>query len=215
MTGMRSMGTVWDIVRYNGKLLTDRALLIAAGYAAVLFYILEPSLMGARDTARMGEMGVAVAGWILYPQLAYAEAGGIGEVLGTKPVKAAGLFLLRWGLASFYMALVALAFLLGIHSGGGEFPLIPLAAGTLINAAVLGTLGILTGQLTRSPPAGYLAGAAWYLLDWMTKGKLTGVFYLFGMSSDGAWDPDKWWLAGAAGAGAILCAIVHKRMLLM
>jgi hypothetical protein len=78
----------------------------------------------------------------------------------------------------------------------------------------LGSAGMLAGQLSRSPAAGYVFAFAWYLLDWMTQGKQTGVFYLFAMSRAGEWDPDKWWLAGTAVMASILSAALHKSRML-
>ncbi|KWX71343.1 hypothetical protein AML91_24285 [Paenibacillus jilunlii] len=52
--------------------------------------------------------------------------------------------------------------------------------------------------------AGYIAGFTWYLLDFMTKGKMTGHFYQFGLLGH-EWDNDKWLLAGLSLVLALIC----------
>ncbi|MNL70476.1 hypothetical protein D3C87_1954850 [compost metagenome] len=68
------------------------------------------------------------------------------------------------------------------------------------------TAALLIGNIS----AGYIAGFAWYLLDFMTKGRMTGHFYLFGLLEH-EWDNDKWLLAGLSLVLALICACLLPR----
>jgi hypothetical protein len=77
-----------------------------------------------------------------------------------------------------------------------------------MSGLALGSVALLAAILFGSLSGGYIVAFAWYLLEWMTKGKWTGRLYLFSMS-DGDWNGDKLWLLLLA----LLCLAVSAWLL--
>jgi hypothetical protein len=206
MTGQTLRMLGW----YNLRLTAHASWLLSAALLAAAPFFMSPELMDRGHVAGIGELLVSFIGLMVFPHLALLENGGIGETLYAKKVRHSPVFLFRWLVTIVYAFGVIAAFLVCLHWRGAEFDLAPMIAGVTMTAVAIGTCGMTVALLLRSPSAGYIAGFAWYLLDFTTKGKLTGPFYLFGLlKSD--WDPDKWLLAGLSLALAALCAFLLPR----
>ncbi|QUL56924.1 hypothetical protein KDC22_10855 [Paenibacillus tritici] len=196
---------ILPLAGYNLKLTLHYSWLLSAALLVAVPFFMEPSLMDRRQTAKLGELLISLIGLIVYPYLGLLEDGGIGEVLYAKRIRPHPVFLFRWLLTVLFIFLAVTALFTWVHGGGAEFELWPMIGGTVITAVAIGTAGTTAALLTGNISAGYIAGFAWYLLDFTTKGKLTGHFYLFGLLRS-EWDHDKWLLAGLSLALALFCA---------
>ncbi|MHA7963362.1 hypothetical protein ACX93W_04380 [Paenibacillus sp. CAU 1782] len=185
----------------NLRLLAGPFWLAAFVIVLTLAVFSNPSFMATADAAFWGERFVTLLTLLLFPPLALMESGGIGEGLLAKRHRFEIVFVCRWLLSAGYMAILVAVFygvtgVMGANFGG------MLIVGVLINSLALGSVALLAAILFGSLSGGYILAVAWYLLDWMTKGKWTGQFYLFSMS-DGFWNADKLWLL----ALSLLCLI--------
>lgn len=198
---------------YNLRLTAHYSWLLSAALLAVVPFFMEPALMDRVQVAKLGEQLISLLGLIVFPHLGLLEDGGIGEVLYAKRVRHHPVFLFRWLLTVLYIFLVVTALFTGMHASGADFELWPMIGGTVITAVAIGSAGLTAALLVGNISAGYIAGFSWYLLDFMTKGKLTGRFYLFGLINS-EWDNDKWLLAGGSLALALFCAfwLPRKRL---
>ncbi|MNC61259.1 hypothetical protein D3C75_1111910 [compost metagenome] len=134
-------------------------------------------------------------------------------MLYVKQVRHPPVFLFRWLLTTLYVFLTIAAFFAWLNWSGADFNLWPMIGGVTITAVAIGTAGMTAALLIGNTSAGYIAGFAWYLLDFTTKGRMTGHFYLFGLLGR-EWDNDKWLLAGLSLVLALLCACLlpHRRL---
>lgn len=192
---------------YNLKLTAHYSWLLSIALLCALPFFMEPGLMDRAAAARLGELMISFLGLILYPHLALLEEGGIGEVIYAKKVRHHPIFLFRWLSTTLFMVLLIAVFFISLHLRGAVFDLWPVIGGVAITAAAIGSAGMTATLVIRNISGGYIAGFAWYLIDFMTKGRLTGHFYLFGLLK-GGWDQDKWLLAALACALAVFCAFL-------
>ncbi|WP_238655933.1 hypothetical protein [Paenibacillus piscarius] len=197
---------ILPLAGYNLKLTVHYSWLLSAVLLAAVPFFMEPELMGRAGAAKLGELLISFIGLIVYPHLALLEDGGISETLYAKRLRQHPLFLFRWLLTALYIVLAVTVLFAWLHGAGAVFALWPVIGGTVITAVALGSAGLTAALLCGNLSAGYLAGFAWYLIDFTTKGKWTGPFYLFGLLRSG-WDQDKWLLAGLALTLAVLCTL--------
>lgn len=197
---------------YNLRLIATYSWLASLLILALMTVVASPAFMGPPQSAFWGERFVSLTGLLLFPTLALLDAGGIGETLLAKRQAHALIFGLRWLLSAGYMALLVSGFYGMLGLLGASFEPLPLFCGVWIDAVVLGSVGMLAAVLFRSLPGGYIVAFAWYLIDWTTKGKWTGPFYLFSMAK-GEWNPDKLWLLGLALLSAAASAWLLPRIL--
>lgn len=196
---------ILPLARYNLKLTAHYSWLLSAALLAAVPFFMEPELMDRVQTAKLGELLVSFVGLIVYPHLALLEDGGTFEALYAKRIRHHPLFLFRWLLTGLYIFLAVTALMTWMHGAGAAFALWPMIGGTVITAVAIGSAGLTAALLCGNLSAGYIAGFAWYLIDFTTKGRLTGPFYLFGLLRNG-WDHDKWLLAALSLALAVFCA---------
>lgn len=190
---------------YNLKLTAHYSWLLSAVLLAAVPFFMEPALMEQVQAVKLGELRLSFLGLIVLPHLGLLENGGTFEVLYAKRIRHHPVFLFRWLLTVFYIFLAVTVLFTWLHSRGAEFDLWPVIGGTVITAVAIGTAGLAATVMISHVSAGYIAGFAWYLIDFTTKGKLTGHFYLFGLLRNG-WDHDKWLLAGISLFLAVFCA---------
>ncbi|KWX76865.1 hypothetical protein AMQ84_14435 [Paenibacillus riograndensis] len=204
---------ITPLIWYNLKLTVHYSWCLSAALLAVIPFFMDAGLMGQNEVARLGERLISFLGLIIYPHLALLENGGIGEPLYAKQVRHPPIFLFRWLLTTFYVFLVNAAFFTWLNWSGADFNLWPMTGGVTFTAVAIGTAGMTAALLVGNVSAGYIAGFAWYLLDFMTKGRMTGHFYLFGLLEH-EWDNDKWLLAGLSLVLALICACLlpHRRL---
>lgn len=193
------------LARYNLKLTVHYSWLLSAALLAAVPVFLDPQLMDRAGAAKLGELLVSFVGLIVYPHLALLEDGGISETLYARRLHQHPLFLFRWLLTALYIFLAVTVLFGWLHGAGAAFALWPMIGGTVITAVAMGSAGLTAALLCGNLSAGYLTGFAWYLIDFTTKGRLTGPFYLFGLLSS-CWDHDKWMLAAFSLALAVFCA---------
>ena len=157
---------------------------------------------------------VSLTGLLLFPHLPLLDEGGISEGVLSKRLSHRFVFLLRWVITTVYSFLLIAILLLFLHARGAQFEPYAMLVGTVLTTLILGTFGMLITQLTQTVSAGYILAFAWFLLDLLTHGKLTGRFYLFSMNT-GHWNDEKLWLGLLAMIFVGLCAylIPYKRFI--
>ncbi|MEO3945464.1 hypothetical protein [Gorillibacterium sp. CAU 1737] len=188
---------VLPLVWHNLRLIATPAWLAAPILLAAMAYLASPAFMSPTQGALWGERFLSLIALLLFPPLAVLDAEGIGETLLAKRQSHRAVFALRWLLAALYMILLTAASYGLMRLLGATFPLSVIPVGAWITALALGSFGLCIAVFFRGMSGGFLAAFAWYALDWMTKGKLTGPFYLFSLLK-GEWNPDKLWLLGLA-----------------
>lgn len=191
-------------LRYDLKLQVNAAALVAMAIPAFVPLALNVE----RNPLLFAELFFPTAAPLLMAHLFSREwEGGTADVLLARP---RGRGALLAGRLLSAVALLVVAYLLGwavllakVHAA----PLPDLLAVTLPGGLAMGALGLAVATAARSSPAGYLVPLCWWLLDWLTMGRLTWRFYLFDHAG-----PEKWWLVGlAAGLTALTLAILHRR----
>lgn len=178
---------LWNLRLLAGPLWLSALLIVFA-----LSAFSNPSFMESVDAAYWGERFVALLSLLLLPPLALMEFGGIGEGLLAKKQRYEIVFVCRWLLSAAFMAILSVVFYGIVGLMGASFDKL-LVMGVFITSLALGSVALLVTILFGSLSGGYIFALAWYLMDWMTKGKWTGRLYLFSMS-DGTWHVEKLWL---------------------
>lgn len=199
--------TLRSLCWYNLKLTAQSSWLLSTLLLSAVPFFIDPEMMEWGQAARLGELLVSFLGLLVYPHLAMLEEGGIGEVLYAKRMRPHPIFLFRWLLTTLFVCLLIAVFFSSLQLRGAVFDLWPMIGGVAVTAVAIGSAGMTATLLLRNTSGGYIAGFAWYLLDFTTKGRLTGPFYLFGLMN-GGWDSDKWLLAGLSCALAVFCAFL-------
>ncbi|WP_058301281.1 hypothetical protein [Gorillibacterium timonense] len=182
---------------HNLRLIATYSWLAVPVILAFMVVLANPAFMGPPQAALWGERFISLTALLLFPPLALMDAGGVGETLLAKRYPHLRIFVMRWLLTAVYMAVLTIAFLGFLRLFGATFELAALVGGVWMTALALGSIGMLASVLFGSLPAGFILAFAWYLMDWTTKGKFTGSFYLFSMAK-GVWNSDKLWLLGVA-----------------
>ncbi|WP_054939980.1 hypothetical protein [Paenibacillus ihuae] len=199
--------TLRSLSWYNLKLTAQYSWLLSALLLSAVPFFMDPEMMEWGQAARLGELLVSFLGLLVYPHLAMLEEGGIGEVLYAKRLRPHPIFLYRWLLTTLFVCLLIAIFFSSLQLRGAVFDLWPMIGGVTITAVAIGSTGMTATLLFRNTSGGYIAGFAWYLLDFTTKGRLTGHFYLFGLVN-GSWNSDKLLLAGLSCVLAVFCAFL-------
>ncbi|WP_187355417.1 hypothetical protein ['Paenibacillus yunnanensis' Narsing Rao et al. 2020] len=206
---MPGQGTV-KLGWYNLKLTANSSWLLSLLLLVVIPFFMDPGLMGAAQAAKLGALLLSFIGLIVFPHLALLEEGGTGEVVFGKVIRPFPLFLFRWLITFAFIVLAVGLLYMYLRQQGASVSVWALTASVAVTAAALGSCGMTAALLLRSLPAGYITGFAWYLIDYSTKGKLTGAFYLFGFLKHG-WGRDQWLLGALALALALFCAWLLPR----
>lgn len=179
----------------------------------ILLLLISPLLLGLHNldkfqTAKVLEMYVAFAGIILLPPVFLPDQNkDIRELLGTRTLSQAVVYIVRVLQAVVLLMAMVLIFIGVLKMGNCEFPATLFFLGTMSEILALGGIGMLFYSLSDQVVAGYMIPLLYYLISYGSKNKYLGKFYLFSMS-EGRYD-EKIYLA-AAGIIFISIAIWNR-----
>lgn len=183
------------IVRYNGKILSKRYLLSGLIYAALLPMVYSFQLLQMGEVVRISEIPFSLLGVLLLTAMGEVDfEDGVGEIVSTKRMNKGVILLYRLGLGILALGIITGALLLWMVFQGSRFDFGTVYMCALINQLFLGVLGITAANLCRNAVAGYLVSISYFFVEFTTKGKYTGVFYLFSLTRNDL--TAKWWLLG-------------------
>lgn len=168
--------------RYDMKLLPWIGIALCA-----LILVLLPVIVSFRylDTAQIGMIGECVApvlGMLILTPLAFGEDHvGRREVLGCRPTSYWHGFTARLAFSLALEILCVASFVLLARSQSLPFDEPEMGIGLLATALTFGCMGLTLGQAVRSQPISYLVPFACFLVEFFTRGRFTGRFFLLSM----------------------------------
>lgn len=157
-------------------------LLLAAAYLLTIPLVRGIANLDMVHAAECLEQSVTLIGIILMVPLNMPEQSkAIQEVVYTRIISHWKILLLR-----FAMSTLLLIMMTGLFCGvmvwkNCTFPFFVYAAGTVIGAMALGSLGLAVSLWSNSVVAGYLISVGYFLLNFMGNVSDGSVFYLFSM----------------------------------
>ncbi|MFZ5354688.1 MAG: hypothetical protein ACOZCL_18450 [Bacillota bacterium] len=168
---------------YNAKLLLNLNTAAAAVLALLVPFIFSFTLLQERELARITELYFSITGIALYSHIASLEWNdNIKEAVYIRKTAYVSIIVLRFVITMLISLLLTGAVLLYAQAQGAEFDMMRMLWGTWISSLFLGSLAFTVINLTGQLPAGYMLSFAYYLFEYMTKGKHTGIFYLFSLT---------------------------------
>ncbi|MFW6265086.1 MAG: hypothetical protein ACOC3B_03175 [Bacillota bacterium] len=178
------MNSALGIIKYNYKIILRTNLLIAIVYALILPFVVNFKLLTQLEVSRISELFISLIGIIILTSLIEVDyEGNIAEIISAKLKHKGTVFTYR-----LFIALAAMLILISLLYSymiinDGNFHLLTTLAGTMITGLYLGMLGITAANLSRNLIVGYLISFTYYLVEFSTRGRYTGNFYLFGLET--------------------------------
>lgn len=171
-----------SLARYNAKIVFGLNLLAAVALVLLTPFFFSLSLLTYKEMAKVGELYLCTTGIALFTFLGSIEEGSNSqEIVYSKRMPHVYIFTLRFlfmALASFIMIMTIAAYAAVLRS---TFPFWTFIFGVWVSAVFLGTIGLTIVNFTREPGAGYLISFAYFVLEWMTRGKYTKDFFLLSL----------------------------------
>lgn len=167
---------------YNIKILLDWN--IAAAFALMLLapFIFSFDLLQYKEVAKISELYFSIIGIILFANLGNKEnQEQVAELVNVRAVPQAFILLIRMLMVSLLIFMMIASILYFAKLRGAVFPLWEMTAGVLISAVSLGSIAYTLTNFTNRVSSGYMIAFAYYLMEYTTKGKYTGSFYLFSL----------------------------------
>ncbi len=202
---------VTGMYKYHLKLLPLPSIALCALVIAVLPVIISFRFLAFQQVGTIGEMVMPLVGTLLLTPLAFREDGiGRREVLASSPtpywrgfaVRLAAMALLTVLYVCLYIGIAALS--ANPFSWGAAF------IGLLTTALTFGAIGLTAGHLWHNQALAYLLPMTCFAIEFFTKGKYTGRFYLLSLT-EGALHPEKWVLLALAIALLAVNAALSQR----
>lgn len=172
----------WGIFKVNFLLAIRTNLLLAAAYLLTIPLLRGIANLDMVHSAECLEQSVVLIGiFLIVPLNVPEQSKAIQEVVYTRKIPHWKILLLR-----FSMSTLLLIMLICLFSGmmlwkNCTFPFTAYAAGTIISAMALGSLGFAVSILADSAIAGYLTSAGYFLLNFLGNISDKSIFYLFSM----------------------------------
>lgn len=198
------------MVWYNVKILLDWNIAAAFGLALLAPFIFSYDLLQYYEIAKVSELYFSITGIILFAYIGNIENQECAtELVNVRTVPHVLMLLLRKLLVTLLILSLLISILMYAKLRGCSFPLWEITAGVLITAIFLGSIAYTLTNLTNKISSGYIAAFAYYLMEYATKGKYTGDFYLFSlMRMD--FVPKYYLLAAALGVFTFNLIYTHK-----
>lgn len=171
-----------SIFRVNFILSVRTNLLLAAAYLLTIPLLRGVANLDMVHSAECLEQSVILIGIILIVPLNLPEQPkAIQEVVCTRKIPHWKILLLRLAMSTLLLILLVCLFAGVMIWKNCSFPFMAYAAGTIISAMALGSLGFAIAILTNSVLAGYMASAGYFLLNILGNIPEESTFYLFSM----------------------------------
>ena len=128
------------------------------------------------------EQSVILIGiFLIVPLNLPEQSKAIQEVVCTRKIPHWKILLLRLAMSTLLLILLVCLFAGIMIWENCNFPFMAYAAGTIVSAMALGSLGFAIAIVTNSVIAGYLASAGYFLLNILENIPEESIFYLFSM----------------------------------
>lgn len=152
---------------------------------AVAYLLTIPLLRGIANldmvhSAECLEQSVILIGiFLIVPLNVPEQSKAIQEVVCTRKIPHWKILSLRLAMSTLFLILLVCLFAGIMIWKNCNFPFMVYAAGTIVSAMVLGSLGFVIAIVTNSVIAGYLASAGYFLLNILGNIPEESIFYLF------------------------------------
>lgn len=194
---------VSKIIWYNTKILFDLNAAAAILLVALAPFIFSFDLLAYKDIAKVSELYFSILGIILFAYIGNIENQEQAvELVSVRTLPHFVICFIRLMMVLLLAFALVSAILLYAKLRGSIFPFGELSLGVMVTILFLGAIAYTLTNLTNQVSTAYIAAFAYYLMEYSTKGKYTGEFYLFSLTKlDIA---PKYYLLGAAAAILIL-----------
>ena len=178
-----SITGVFGIFRVNFLLAVRTNLFLAAAYLLSISLFRGIANLDMVHSAECLEHSVILVGiFLIVPLNVPEQSKAIQEAVYTRKIS-------HWKILSvrLIMSTMLLIVMVSLFSGimvwkNCTFPFAAYAAGPVISAMALGSLGFAVSVLSNSAIAGYLTSAGYFLLNFLGNVSEKSIFYLFSMS---------------------------------
>lgn len=171
-----------SIFRVNFILSVRTDLLLAAAYLLTIPLLRGIANLDMVHSAECLEQSVILIGiFLIVPLNLPEQSKAIQEVVCTRKIPHWKILLLRLAMSMLFLILLVFLFAGIMIWENCNFPFMAYAAGTIVSAMALGSLGFAIAILTNSVLAGYLASAGYFLLNILGNIPEESIFYLFSM----------------------------------
>lgn len=128
------------------------------------------------------EQSVILIGiFLIVPLNVPEQSKAIQEVVYTRKISHRKILLLRLAMSTLVLIMMVCMFSGIMVWKNCTFPFVAYAAGTVVSAMALGSLGFTVSILSNSTIAGYLTSTGYFLLNFLGNVSDKSIFYLFSM----------------------------------
>lgn len=171
-----------SIFRVNFILSVRTDLLLAAAYLLTIPLLRGIANLDMVHSAECLEQSVILIGiFLIVPLNLPEQPKAIQEVVCTRKIQHWKILLLRLAMSTLLLILLVCLFAGIMIWKNCNFPFMAYAAGTIVSAMALGSLGFAIAIVTNSVLEGYLASAGYFLLNILGNIPEESIFYLFSM----------------------------------
>lgn len=155
-------------------------LLLAAAYLLTIPLLRGIANLDMVHSAECLEQSVILIGiFLIVPLNVPEQSKAIQEVVCTRKIPHWKILSLRLAMSTLFLILLVCLFAGIMIWKNCNFPFMVYAAGTIVSAMALGSLGFVIAIVTNSVIAGYLASAGYFLLNILGNIPEESIFYLF------------------------------------
>lgn len=128
------------------------------------------------------EQSVILIGiFLIVPLNVPEQSKAIQEVVYTRKISHRKILLLRLAMSTLVLIMMVCMFSGIMVWKNCTFPFVAYAAGTVVSAMALGSLGFTVSILSNSTIAGYLTSTGYFLLNFLGNVSDKSIFYLLSM----------------------------------
>ena len=157
-------------------------LLLAAVYLVTIPLLRGIANLDMVHSAECLEQSVILIGiFLIIPLNVPEQSKAIQEVVYTRNISHWKILLLRFAMSTLLLIIMICLFSSIMIWKNCTFPFAAYAAGTVISAMALGSLGFFVSILSNSAIVGYLTSVGYFLLNSLGNVSDRSMFYLFSM----------------------------------
>lgn len=157
-------------------------LLLAAVYLSMISLFRGIANLDMVHSAECLEQSVILLGiFLIVPLHVPEQSKAIQEIVYTREISYWKILLLRLIMSTLILIMMVCLFVGIMIWKNCTFPFAAYAAGTVVSAMTLGSLGLTVSVISNSAIAGYLTSAGYFLVNFLGNVSEKSVFYLFSM----------------------------------
>lgn len=177
-----SITGVLSILKVNFLLAVRTNLLLAAAYLLIIPLLRGIANLDMVHSAECLEQSVILIGiFLIVPLNVPEQSKAIQEVVYTRKISHRKILLLRLAMSTLVLIMMVCMFSGIMVWKNCTFPFVAYAAGTVVSAMALGSLGFTVSILSNSTIAGYLTSTGYFLLNFLGNVSDKSIFYLLSM----------------------------------